>query len=147
MDADAYPDKNVTEFITENIVPLRLLFGTMPLSKNFNVKWTPTLIVLDTSGKEHYRIVGFTTAEEIIPTLLLGIAKTYFELDKLDQTIRNMDKIISEHPESDQAPEATYVRGVSCYKSIHDRSYLKQAYEKIRDGYPQTWRAKQLVPL
>ena len=54
-------------------------------------------------------IVGFTTAEEIIPTLLLGIPKTYFELD---QTIRNMDKIISEHPESDQAPEARPMSGV-----------------------------------
>jgi outer membrane protein assembly factor BamD (BamD/ComL family) len=89
-------------------------------------------------------IVGFTTAEEIIPTLLLGIVKTYFELD---QTILNMDKIISEHPESDQAPEATYVRGVSYYKSTHDRSYLKQAYEKLRYGYPQTEEAKRLVPL
>jgi tetratricopeptide (TPR) repeat protein len=147
MDADTYPDRNVTEFITEHIVPLRILFGAVPLSRNFKVKWTPTLIVLDISGKEHYRIVGFTTAEEIIPTLLLGIAKTYFELDQLDQAIRNLDKIISEHPKSDQAPEATYLRGVSGYKSTHNRNHLKQAYEKLRDGYPQTERAKRALPL
>jgi thioredoxin-related protein len=76
MDADTYRDKNVTEFIIENIIPLRILFGAMPLSKDFKVKWTPTVILIDASGREHYRVVGITTAEEIIPTLLLGIAKT-----------------------------------------------------------------------
>ena len=147
MDADTYPDKNVTEFITENFVPLRILFGEMPLSKKFKVKWTPTLIVLDTNGKEHYRIVGFTTAEELIPALLMGIAKTYFELDQLDQAILNMDKIISEHHQSDQALEATYLRGVSGYKSTQDRSHLKQAYEELRNRYQQTERAKRLLPM
>jgi hypothetical protein len=147
MDADTYPDKDVTEFITDNIVPLRLLFGAMPLSKDFKVKWTPTLILLDTTGREHYRVVGFTTAEEIIPTLLLGIAKTYFELGQPDQAIRNLDKIISEYHKSDQAPEATYLRGVSLYKSTHDRNHLRQAYHKLRDGYPQTERAMRASPL
>ena len=147
MDANTYSDKNVTEFISENIIPLRIIFGTMPLSKNFNAKWTPTLIVLDTSGREHYRIVGFTTAEELIPALLMGIAKTYFELDQFDPAIRNIDKIISDYPASDQAPEATYLQGVSSYKSTRDRSHLKQAYKKLRDGYPQNERAKWLLPL
>jgi outer membrane protein assembly factor BamD (BamD/ComL family) len=119
----------------------------MPLSKDFKARWTPTLIVLDITGKEHYRIVGFTTAEEIIPALLQGIAKTYIELGQPDQAIRNLDKIISEYHKSDQAPEATYLRGVSLYKSTHDRSYLKQAHEKLRDGYPQTERAKRASPL
>jgi len=58
-----------------NIILLHILFGAMPLSKDFNVKWIPTFLVLDTTGKEHYRITGFTTAEEVIPTLLLGIEK------------------------------------------------------------------------
>ncbi|MGA2332567.1 MAG: tetratricopeptide repeat protein [Syntrophales bacterium] len=147
MDADTYPDKNVTELITENIVPLRILFGAVPLSRDFKVKWTPTLILLDITGKEHYRIVGFTTAEEIIPALLLGIAKTYFELDQLDQANRNLDRVISEHPKSAQAPEATYFRGVYGYKKTHDRNHLRQAYEKLRDGYPQTERSKWTLPL
>ncbi len=147
MDADTYPDKNVTEFITENIVPLRILFGALPLSKDFKAKWTPTFILLDTIGREHYRVAGFKTAEEIIPTLLLGIAKTHFELGQPDQAIRNLDKIISEYPKSDQAPEATYLRGVSLYKVTHDRNHLKQAYHKLLDGYPQTERAVRASPL
>jgi len=147
MDADTYPDKNVAEFIIVDLVPLLILFGAMPLSKKFKAKWTPTLIVLDTSGREHYRIVGFTTPKELIPALLMGIAKTYFELDQFDQAIRNMDKIISEYPGSDQAPEATYLQGIYGYKSTHDRSHLKQAYKKLRDGYPQTERAQRLLPL
>ncbi|MGZ3634931.1 MAG: tetratricopeptide repeat protein [Syntrophales bacterium] len=147
MDADTYPDKDVTEFITENIVPLSVLSDAIPLSTDFNVQGAPTLILLDNSGKEHYRAVGFIPAEEMIPLLLFGIAKTYFDLDQFDQAIQELDAIVSEHPKSYTAPEATYLRGVYGYKSTHDRSHLKQAYEKLRNGYPQTELAKRLLPL
>ncbi|MGZ3578726.1 MAG: tetratricopeptide repeat protein, partial [Syntrophales bacterium] len=104
-------------------------------------------VLLDASGKEHYRAVGFIPAEEMIPLLLFGIAKTYFDVDQIDQAIQKLDVIISEHPKSYTAPEATYLRGVYGYKSTHDRSHLKQAYEKLRNGYPQTELAKRLLPL
>jgi len=147
MDADTYPDKDVTEFITENMVPLSALSDAIPLSTDFNVRGAPTLILLDASGKEHYRAVGFIPAREMIPLLLFGIAKTYFYLGQLDRAIQKLDVIISGHPKSYTAPEATYLRGVYGYKSTHDRSNLKQAYEKLRDGYPQTARALRLLPL
>jgi thioredoxin-related protein len=111
------------------------------------VQGAPTLILLDTSGKEHYRAAGFIPAEEMIPLLLFGIAKTYFDLDQFNQAIQELDVIISEYPKSYTAPEATYLREVYGYKSTHDRSYLKQAYEKLRNGYPQTARPLRLLPL
>jgi len=147
MDADTYPDRYVTEFITENIVPLSVLSDAIPLSTDFNVQGAPTLILLDASGKEHYRAVGLIPTEEMIPLLLFGIAKTYFDLDQCDQAIRKLDVIISEYPRSCTAPEATYLRGVYGYRSTHDRSHLKQAYEKLRNEYPQTARALRLLPL
>ena len=147
MDADTYPDKDVTEFITENFVPLSVLSDAIPLSTDFNVQGAPTLIMLDASGKEHHRAAGFIPAQEMIPLLLFGIAKTYFDLGQLDQAIPKLDVIISLHPKSYTAPEATYLRGVYGYKSTHDRSNLKKAYEKLRNGYPQTARALRLIPL
>jgi TolA-binding protein len=147
MDADTYPDKNVTEFITRNIIPLHVLSDAMPLSTDFNVQGAPTFILLDTNGKEHYRAAGFIPAEEMIPLLLFGIAKTYFDLDQFDQAIQKLDVIISEHPKSYTAPEATYLRGVYGYKRTHDRSHLKQAYAKLRNEYKQGRWALRALPL
>jgi tetratricopeptide (TPR) repeat protein len=147
MDAVTYPDKNVTEFITENFIPVRALSDAIPLSTDFNVQGAPTLILLDTNGKEHYRAVGFIPAEEMIPLLLFGIAKTYFDLDQFDQAIQELDVIISAHPKSFTAPEATYLRGVYGYRSTHDRNYLRQAYEKLRNGYKQGRWALRALPL
>jgi len=147
MDEDTYPDKNVTEFITQNFISLRVLSDAIPLSTDFNVQGAPTFILLDTSGKEHYRAVGFIPAEEMIPLLLFGIGKTYFDLSQLDQAIQELDVIISEHPKSYTAPEATYLRGVYGYKSTHDRRHLKQAFDKLRNGYPQTELAVRASPL
>ena len=147
MDAATYPDKDVTEFITQNFISLRVLSDAIPLSTDFNVQGAPTFILLDTSGKEHYRAAGFIPAEEMIPLLLYGIAKTYFDLDQFDQAIQKLDVIISEHPKSYTAPEATYLRGVYGYESTHDRSHLKQAYEKLRNGYKQGRWALRALPL
>jgi tetratricopeptide (TPR) repeat protein len=147
MDADTYPDKNVTEFITQNFISLRVLSDAIPLSTDFNVQGAPTFILLDTSGKEHYRAVGFIPAEEMIPLLLFGIAKTYFDLDQFDQAIQKLDIIISEHPKSYTAPEATYLRGVYGYKSTRDRKHLRQACEKLRHEYKQIGWAIRALPL
>ncbi|HVO66641.1 MAG TPA: hypothetical protein VMT12_09170 [Syntrophales bacterium] len=147
MDAVTYPDKNVTEFIKQNFIPLRVLTDSIPLSTDFNVQGAPTLILLDKSGKEHYRAVGFIPIEEMIPLLLFGIAKTYFDLNQFDQAIQKLDVIISEHPKSYTAPEATYLWGVYGYKSTHDRRHLRQAYEKLRHGYKHKVWTIRILPL
>jgi len=147
MDAVTYPDKNVAEFITQNFIPLRVLSDAIPLSTDFNVQGAPTLILLDTSGKEHYRTAGFIPAEEMIPLLLFGIAKTYFDLGQFDQAIQRLDVIISEHPKSYTAPEATYLRGVYAYRSTRDRKHLRQAYEKLRHENKHRGWALRALPL
>jgi thioredoxin-related protein len=79
MNAVTYSDENVIDFVQNNLIPLRIAFDTQPLASEFNLKWTPTIIILDSQGKEHQRTVGFLPPEEFIPSLLLGIAKSYFE--------------------------------------------------------------------
>jgi len=69
MAAVTYPDAKVISFVSENMVPIQVLFDAKPLSVDFNVKWTPTLITLDTEGKEHHRTVGFLSPDELIPSL------------------------------------------------------------------------------
>ncbi len=147
MDADTYLDKNVIEFITRNFIPFHELSDAIPLSTDFNVQGAPTLILLDSSGKEHYRAVGFMPAQEMVPLLQFGLAKTFFDLGQFDQAIQRLDAIVSEYPKSYTAPEATYLRGVYSYQRTHERIHLRQAYEKLRHEYKQTGWAIRALPL
>jgi tetratricopeptide (TPR) repeat protein len=146
MDAVTYPDAKVIGFISENMIPLRVQFDAQPLSTDFKVKWTPTLVTLDSHGTEHHRTVGFLSPEELIPSLLLGIAKTYFEADRFDEALQNFEKLLAEYPKSDSAPEAIYLQGVCRYKSTHDAKPLKEAYEKLSANYPSSEWTRRAYP-
>ena len=135
MDAVTYPEDKVVEFLGQNVIPLRIPFND-PLATEFNVKWTPTLVILDPQGKEHHRTVGFLDAEGLIASLLLGIGKTCFETEEFDYAIANLDKIIASYPKSGSAPEAIFLRGVAQFKSTHDPKPLKALYEKLVAEYP-----------
>lgn len=146
MDAVSYPDNDVTEFITNSMIPLRVPYNALPLAKDFNVMWTPTLITLDSDGKEHHRSVGFLAPEELIPSLLLGIAKTHFDLNELNEALTFLKRILSEYPKNSAAPEAIYLNGVCLYKSMNDAKKLKEAYEKLQTEYPSSEWAKRASP-
>jgi hypothetical protein len=137
MGAVTYPDKKVADFVMQGMVPLQVL-ADKPLAEEFRVKWTPTIVVLDCSGKEHHRTVGFFPPEEFIPNLLLGMGKVSFDADQFGDAIRHFDKLLSEYPQSGAAPEAIYLAGVSGYKNSHDAKPLKEAYEKLKTDYPQS---------
>jgi hypothetical protein len=146
MDAVTYPDEKVAEFINGNMIPLRVPVDSTPLPRDFRVTWTPTLIVLDQDGKEHHRTVGFLPPSELIPSLVLGIAKVHFDTAKLDACIESLDRLLSQYPKSKAAPEAVYLRGVAGYKSTHDAKPLKAAYEKLQADYPQSEWADRAQP-
>ena len=146
MDAVTYPDDKVAEFINGILIPLRVKSDSMPLSKEFNVTWTPALVTLDQDGKEHHRTVGFLPPSELIPSLLLGIAKVNFDLGKFDACLERLEKLLSQYPKSKAAPEAVFLRGVAGYKSTHDAKPLKAAYEKLQADYPQSEWADRAQP-
>ena len=146
MDAVTYPNENVIEFIQKNMIPLRVAFDAQPLATDFNLKWTPTLITLDADGKEHQRTVGFSPPEELIPSLLLGIAKSYFDRERFSEALSTLDKLIKDYPNSDSVPEALYLQGVSKYKSTHNPKPLKEAYEQLQAKYPSSEWTKRAYP-
>jgi len=146
MDAVTYPDDRVIEFIQSHMIPLRVPFDDKPLSTDFNVKWTPTLITLDPEGKEHHRTVGFLAPEELIPSLLLGIGKSHFDQGRFDESLSTFDRLLKGYPNSDSAPEAIYLQGVSKYKSTHVAKPLKEAYEQLQAKYPSSEWTKRAYP-
>jgi hypothetical protein len=146
MDAVTYPDTKVSEFLMENMIPLRVPFDATPLSTDFNIKWTPTLITLDTNGKEHHRIVGFVGPDEFMPSMLLGIGKLYFDTERFDRAISNLERILNEYAGSSVIPETIYTMGICRYKGTHDPKPLKEAYETLSARFPENEWTKRAYP-
>jgi tetratricopeptide (TPR) repeat protein len=146
MGAVTYPDERVVTFILENLIPLQVKSDAQPLATDFNVKWTPTLVTLDSDGKEHHRTVGFLPPEELVPSLLLGIAKCHFDRERYEEALKALSRLLESYPKSDAAPEAIFLRGVSLYKSTHNPKPLKEAYEKLQAEYPSSEWTKRAYP-
>ncbi len=146
MDAVTYPNVDVIQFIQGHVVPVRLPFDAKPEADDFNVKWTPTLIILDHNGREHHRTTGFLAPEELVPMVLLGIGKTHFERETFTEAITSLDTLLKDYPKSDSAPEAIYYRAVSQYKSTHNAEPLKAAYKKLQAEYPSSEWTRRAAP-
>lgn len=146
MDTVTYPEKKVIDFITTHCIPLHITADTEPYAKNFNIKWTPTLVILGSDGKEHHRTVGFLGPDELIASLLLGEAKYHFDNDRFDPALKCLDQVVNQHGASDSAPEAIFLTGVCQYKSTHDPKPLKAAYEKLVATFPNSEWTKRAYP-
>jgi hypothetical protein len=145
MGAVTYPDQQVAQFVTEMMVPIQVLSDSA-LADEFKVKWTPTIVVLDYYGKEHHRTVGFFPPGEFIPSLILGIGMIDFDADQFNEAIIRFDRLLGDFPQSKAAPEALYHRWVSCFKASHDANYLKEAYVRLKAGYPDSEWTQRAEP-
>ncbi|MCX5877867.1 MAG: hypothetical protein NTY44_01990 [Deltaproteobacteria bacterium] len=146
MGAVTFPDAKVIAFIKQNLIPIRLPHDHKPLAEQFQVKWTPALVTLDTEGKEHHRTVGFLSPEELIPSLLLGKAKIDFDHEDFAKALVSLEALLKDYPKSGAAPEAIFLRGVCGYKSTHTPKPLKEAYEKLAKDYPDSEWTKRAYP-
>lgn len=140
MDAVTYPHSSVGDFISTTLVPLRIAHDHEDLGPRFQVKWTPLLLLLDASGAELYRTMGFFSPEEFIPKLLLGMGKSYFDKGERPAALRQFDLILKDYPKSESAPEAVYLKGVTNFIESHDASHLKNLHENLKRDFPHsTW--------
>lgn len=146
MDAVTYPQPEVVDFINKNVIPLQVASDAQPLAADFNIKWTPSLVTLGADGSEHHRTVGFLAPEELIPSLLLGIAKVHFDADRYSEAMLFLNRLLSEYAASDSTPEAVFLLGVCRYKSSSKPAPLKEAYEKLLAEYPDSEWTRRAYP-
>jgi len=138
MDAVAYPDVAVIEFVNKNLIALRIPADDPELAPRFCIKWTPTLLILDKEGVAHDRNVGFFWPQELIPALLLGMGKTYFNQPDRTKAISCFEQIATSYPTSCQAPEALYLLGVARYIESRDVANLIAIYDRLKAEYPES---------
>jgi hypothetical protein len=146
MDAVTYPDSRVVSFVDDNFIPLQVPYNLKPLSSDFNVKWTPTLITLGMDKREHHRTVGFLDPDEFIASGLLGIGKYHFDNDRFAEALRFLERTAADFPATDSAPEAIFLRGVSRYKDTGDPTPLKKTHETLKGRYPASEWTKRAYP-
>jgi len=138
MDAVAYIDPAVISFVNDTVVPLRLPASDKVLGSRYKVKWTPTLLILDGDGTEHYRTLGFYPPQQLIPSLLLGIGKAKFNLPDRVAAGAAFARVIDEYPHDSLAPEAVYLLGVTRYIESHEVTHLIALYDRLAAEYPES---------
>jgi len=146
MDAVAYPEPAVIEFVTKNLIPLRIPADDHELAVQYRIKWTPSLLILDKKGVEHYRTLGFFWPQELIPSLLLGMGKAYFDKPDRIKAASCFNRIIEEYPQSFQTQEAIYMKGVSDYIATKQVSNLIGIYDHLASEYPDSQWAMRANP-
>lgn len=149
MNTDTYSQDAVVDFLVENFIPVRsqcFFDHFTAMMRRYQVKWTPTFLVLDQDGREHHRIVGFLSPGDFTAQLQLGKAKLYNDQDRLDKAAFEFQVVIDRFPQAAAAEEATFLLGVANYKRTHQAGELKKAWERLSQDYPQSEWTKKARP-
>jgi hypothetical protein len=143
-----YTDPRVVQLVDENFVPVRVHVREQKddfkrLGAQYGAQWTPTILMLDSSGEERHRVEGFLPADDFIPQLMLGLARIAFHAGDFALAERRFQEIVDKYPSSDAAPEALYWIGVSRYKATGDPAPLAATAAAFKDRYQTTTWAKK----
>jgi len=146
MGAVTYPTEAVARFVDFNFIPVQVAVSRTDLMQKYAVSWTPTILILDADGKEHYRTVGFLSPEEFIATFQVGKGRYYLDLDQFPEAIAMFEEAKANPTAGNAKPEAIFFEAVARYKQTHDPKPLRAAYETLTATYPQTEWAKRAEP-
>jgi Thioredoxin-like domain len=143
-----YSNPKVAAFITRHFAPVRAhvrdtaeLFKQ--LGQRFNAQWTPTVLIVDSDGRERHRIEGFLPADEFLAQLRLGLAHSAFSRGGFAEAEPLFTAVAHEHSDTDAAPEAVYWSGVSRYKATNDAAALAETARAFSERYQDSSWAKK----
>jgi thioredoxin-like negative regulator of GroEL len=139
-----YPEPRVSTFISTNLTPVRLHVKKHPEAMaRFGVSWTPTVLIVDSDGKELFRIEGFLPADDFLAQLQLGYGRAQFKKGNYADGERQFRDVVERFPKTDAAAEAMYWAGVSRYKASNDASALKATAQVFKEKYKDSIWAKK----
>lgn len=149
MNTGPYSEAKVQQYLQEAFVPIKsqcFWDNRTELMKQFSVTWTPTLLVLDQSGKEHHRVVGYLPGEDLLAHLKLGKGKIHFDRFRFTEAIAEFDEVIKQHPTTAVAAEAIFFHGVAGYWQSHDGKRLRLAYDALLERFPKSEWTRRAWP-
>ena len=143
-----YPDPRVTRLVNEHFRPVRIHVrdnadAWKKVGGELGVQWTPTVLILDSSGSERHRIEGFLPAEDFLAQLTIGLAKSAFARNDFAEAERWFKQVVETYPDTESAAEALYWTGVSRYKGSNDGSALGETARAFTERYQDSSWAKK----
>ena len=101
------------------------------------------MLIMDSSGKERWRIEGYLTKNEFRSQLEMGLARIPFMDKQWADAEQRYAQVIERYAETAAAPEAMYWRGVCLYKKTNDHTVLGGVSEELEEKYPESVWAKK----
>ena len=147
MDAVTYPTESVEAFINQHLVPWRIDYRKEKgLREKFGVNWTPTILFLDTAGRQLYRIMGYLPPETFEVHLHLGKAHASFGGERYLEAKEYFDAVLEKFPDSEQAPQAMYFSGVCRFKMSGVGKDLVKTRLELEKEFPKSeWAQRAAV--
>jgi TolA-binding protein len=110
------------------------------------VLWTPTVLLLDPSGKERHRVEGYLPKSEFAAQLALGFGRIAFMQKHWDEAERRYGEVVQGYGNSPTAAEAIYWAGVAKYKRTNDHTVLAAVSKELNQRFPDSiWSKKASV--
>jgi len=147
LEAESYADDEVSTIINEKFLPVAAHIKEHPVYfHRFDAVWTPTVLIMDSTGKERWRIEGYLPKNEFRSQLDMGLARISFMDKQWADAEEKYAQIIERYPETAAAPEAVYWKGISQYKMKNDHTVLGGVAEELGARYPESiWAQKAIV--
>jgi hypothetical protein len=149
MNTGPYSDEKVQQYIESEFVPVKsqcVWDKRTEIMKQFDISWTPTLIVHDATGREHHRVVGFVPTDDFLAHLKLGKGKMFFNRFRFDEAIKELTSGMEQHPNAGPTAETIFYLGVAKYWKAHDPKGLRWAYDTLASRFPQSEWARRAGP-
>ena len=146
-----YTDPRVVTFIEDHFVPVRIHVRDHAgefkrLGAKFSAQWTPTILVIDSTGEERHRVEGFLPATDFLAQLALGLGRSAFARSDFVEAERSFREVVERYPGTDAAPEALYWAGVARYKATGEATALRETAQQFGQQYQETsWAKKAAV--
>jgi hypothetical protein len=112
----------------------------------FDAVWTPTVLLLDSDGKERVRLEGYLPNEDFVAALEQGLGRIAFVHKKYDDAARWYNDVVTRFGPSHSAAAATYWLAVTQYRMTRDHSVLTRVAEELRVNYPSSVWATKAIP-
>lgn len=112
----------------------------------FDAIWTPTVLLLDSDGKERVRLEGYLPPIDFLAALECGLGRIAFLRKQYGEAERWYNDVVTRFGQSHATPGAMYWRAVSRYRGRNDHAALGQVAEELRKTYPSSIWASKAIP-
>lgn len=108
--------------------------------------WTPSVLLLDSEGKERVRLEGYLPNDDFTAALENGLGRIAFVHKNYAEAERWYADVVNRFPRTHAAPGAMYWRAVAHYKATNDHTVLSKVAEELRSAYPASVWASKAIP-